>query len=193
MPLPEGSLPKKEKPLLGPKSIQSERGLREMIERNLRKEFHPHTKPSVDFIKKILDDAYNEGLAYNVEDMKPVLLTFALTSTNQSAECVKIVQTMKFVGQHEMEQIPDSGRDESDSPIVFYDIEIYPNLFVLCWKAYGVDGVARLVNPTGEEIEPLLRKKLVGFNNRRYDNHILYAAYLGESNAELYARSQKVS
>lgn len=194
MPLPEGSLPKKEKHLIGPKSIQSEKGLRDMIERNLRKEVHPHTKPSIDFIKKILDDAYTEGLAYNVEDMKPVLLTFALTSSHQSAECVKAVQSMKFVGQHEVEALPDSGRDEAvdDSPIIFYDIEIYPNLFVLCWKALGVDGVARLINPTSEEIEPLLRKKLVGFNNRRYDNHILLAAYMGESNAELYARSQKI-
>ena len=193
MPLPEGSLPKKEKSLIGPKSIQSERGLREMIERNLRKEFHPHTKPSIDFIKKILDDSYAEGLAYNVEDMKPILLTFALTSTNQSSECVKIVQSMKFVGQKEMEQIHTAtNSDGSDAPIVFYDVEVYPNLFVVCWKALGIDGVARLINPTSAEIEPLLRKKLVGFNNRRYDNHILYAAYLGESNAELYARSQKI-
>lgn len=193
MPLPEGSLPKKEKSLIGPKSIQSERGLREMIEKNLRKEYHPHTKPSIDFIKKILDETYDQGLPYDVSDMKPILLTFALTSTNQSSECVKIVQSMKFVGQVELESIPDSSMDQAaDDPIVFYDIEVYPNLFVVCWKALGIDGVARLINPTSQELEPLLRRKLVGFNNRRYDNHILLAAYLGESNAELYARSQKI-
>ena len=31
----------------------SEKALRELLERNLRKEIHPGTKPSMDFIKKI--------------------------------------------------------------------------------------------------------------------------------------------
>ncbi len=34
--------------------------------------------------------------------------------------------------------------------------------------------------------------KLVGFNNRRYDNHILYARYIGYSLDELYRLSQKI-
>jgi len=34
--------------------------------------------------------------------------------------------------------------------------------------------------------------KLIGFNNRRYDNHILYARYLGYSVNELYHLSQKI-
>ncbi len=52
----DGGLPKKEKSLLTNKSIQSEKGLRELIARNLRKEIHPGTKPSIDFIHKILED-----------------------------------------------------------------------------------------------------------------------------------------
>jgi hypothetical protein len=33
---------------------------------------------------------------------------------------------------------------------------------------------------------------LVGFNNRRYDNHILYGAYLGFNNEQLYKLSKKI-
>ena len=50
----------------------------------------------------------------------------------------------------------------------------------------------RLVNPTSQEIEEILNFNLIGFNNRRYDNHIMYARYLGYTNKELYNLSQKI-
>lgn len=182
-----GGLPKKEKKMLDAQSIKSEKGLRDLIARNLRKEIHPGTRPSVDFIRKILDDAYKSGLAYDVSDMRSDILTFAARSTNHGAECLRMVKDMKFTSEKEMPTTQDD-----DSPIVFYDVEVYPNLFVVCWKTAGSDDVARMVNPTPEEIEPLLSKKLVGFNNRRYDNHILYARYLGYSIEELYHLSQRI-
>ena len=46
--------------MLKAKTITSEKGLRELIERNLRKEIHPGTKPSVDFIAHILEEAYED-------------------------------------------------------------------------------------------------------------------------------------
>lgn len=187
MPITSG-LPKKEKPLIGPKSIQSEKGLRDLIHKNLRKEVHPSTKSSIDFIHQILEDAYSSSLRFDVSDLKPIVLTFALQSSNQADACIKKVNTMRFVSESEMVDISN----ESDDAIVFFDIEVYPNLFILCWKAQGIPGVAKLVNPKPEDIEPLLKKKLVGFNNRRYDNHILYGAYLGDSNEEIYKRSQAI-
>lgn len=183
----DGGLPKKEKPLLSNKSIQSEKGLRDLIARNLRKEIHPGTKPSVDFIHKILEEAYDSGMAYNVQDMRSDILTFALKSTNQSEQCIKTVQKMKFVGQNSM---PDVSAE--DAPLVFFDVEVYPNLLVVCWKAEGSDTIVRMINPAPEEIEPLFGMKLVGFNNRRYDNHILYARFLGYSCEELYNLTQKL-
>lgn len=181
-------LPKKEKPMLDTKSIQSEKGLRELIARNLRKEIHPGTKPSIDFIHKILDGAYNDGLSYNVSDMKPTILAFAARSTNQSAAALKLVQTMKFVGKENM-PTPDTL---ADGPLVFYDVEVYPNLFIVCWKYIDSDTVVRMINPTPQEVEGLFVLKLIGFNNRRYDNHILYARYLGYTNEELFKLSQKI-
>ena len=181
-----GGLPKKERKMIETKSIQTERGLRDLIERNLRKEIHPGTKPSIDFIHHILEDAYADGLAYNVEDMRPRVLSFAAKSTNQSLTCIKIVQDMKFVGFGMPEMRPD------DKPLIFFDVEVYPNLFVVCWKAAGSPNVVRMINPTAEDIAPLFNQKLVGFNNRRYDNHILYARYMGYTLEDLFDLSQRI-
>jgi hypothetical protein len=49
-----------------------------------------------------------------------------------------------------------------------------------------------MINPSAQEVEGLFRLKLVGFNNRRYDNHILYARYMGYDNEMLYKLSQKI-
>ena len=117
--------------------------------------------------------------------MRPSILAFAAKSTHQAIACIKLVQTMKFVGQQTMDE-----PEVDDSPLVFFDVEVYPNLFVVCWKTQGSDTVVRMINPTGEEIEPLFSQKLVGFNNRRYDNHILYARYLGYSLEGLFNLSQ---
>jgi Family of unknown function (DUF5906) len=182
-----GGLPKKEKKMIDAKTVQTEKGLRFLIERNLRKEIHPGTKPSIDFIHHILEDAYNSGLSYDVTDMRPIILAFASRSTNQAQAAIKMVQAMKFVGKTEMsEPLVD------DKPLVFFDVEVYPNLFIVCWKIRGSPTVVRMINPTGDEIEPLFHQKLVGFNNRRYDNHILYARYMGYSLEELFDLSQRI-
>lgn len=183
----DGGLPRKEKPTLANKSIQSEKGLRDLIERNLRKEIHPGTKPSVDFIHKILEEAYESWMAYDLRDMRSNILTFAAKSSHQSDICIKTVQKMQFLGQTEMPEPSDE-----EGPIIFYDVEVYKNLFVVCWKTQGSSDVTRMVNPKPEDIEPLMSMRLVGFNNRRYDNHILYARFLGWTNEELYELSQKI-
>jgi energy-coupling factor transporter ATP-binding protein EcfA2 len=181
-------LPIKETPMLDTKTIQSEKGLRELIERNLRKEIHPGTKPSIDFIHKILEEAYASDIPYNLLDLRPRILAFAANSSNQSATAIKVVQTMRFASDDAMQPVEES----KGKPIVFFDVEVYPNLFVVCWKYAGDTDIVRMVNPTAAEIEPLFAMRLVGFNNRRYDNHILYAAFLGYSNERLYELSQKI-
>jgi hypothetical protein len=180
-----GGLPRKEKPVIEGQSIQTEKGLRQLVERNLRKEIHPGTKPSIDFIHHILKEAYDEGMAYDLSDMRPQILSFAAGSSNQAAACIKMVQDMAFVGKNPMPEI-----DMPDAPIVFFDVEVYPNLFMICWKYQGVDEVVRMVNPSPEDVERLFAYRLVGFNNRRYDNHMLYArGILGFSNERLFQLS----
>jgi energy-coupling factor transporter ATP-binding protein EcfA2 len=187
-------LPIKEQPMLDTKTIQSEKALRELIERNLRKEIHPGTKSSVDFIQKILDEAYESDMPYDVRDMRSTVLAFAAGSTNQAATAIKTVQKMHFVSDDAMTP-PEHSETK---PLVFFDVEVYPNLFVVCWKYAGRDAktgeveVVKMINPTPAEIEPLFGMRLVGFNNRRYDNHILYGRFLGYSVEELYKLSQKI-
>ncbi len=182
-------LPKKDKkPMIDNQSIQSEKGLRDLIDRNLRKDIHPGTKPSIDFIHKILEEAYESGLSYDVRDMRANILAFAARSSHRSAECIKLVQKMQFVGQQDMLE----KEVTEDSPLVVFDVEVYPNLLVVCWKYVGDANVVRMINPSPAEIEPLFSMKLVGFNNRRYDNHILYAAFLGWSIENIYKLSKSI-
>lgn len=170
-------------------TIKTEKGIRTLIKKNLKKEIHPGTKPSIDFIYKILDDAYKSDLKYDVSDMKPAVLSFAASSTHQADYCIKLVNKMHF--KSEEPSLPVGSRPEDQ--IVFYDIEIFPNLFLVNWKYEGEGKpVVRMINPKPAEIEELLKYKLVGFNCRRYDNHMLYARLMGYNNQQLFNLSQKI-
>jgi hypothetical protein len=186
-------LPLKEKKVLSTQAVQTEKGLRELIARNLRKEIHPGTKPSIDFIHHILEEAYASGIPYDVTDLRPRIIAFANNSTNQPLQCLKTVQKMKFSSEEGREVPPELEQPKAkDDRLVFFDVEVYPNLFVVCWKYHGSPTVVRMINPTPQEIESLLKMNLVGFNNRRYDNHIIYARLMGYDNEQLYKLSQKI-
>mgnify|MGYP001225702320 CR=1 FL=1 len=177
------------KKMMDQQVVKTEKALRDLIQRNLDKEIHPATKPSVDFIKKILDDAYASGLVYDVSDMRGRVLSFAMNSTNQAEACIALVSKMKFISEKNSAPIDNYGASE----IVFFDVEVFPNLFIVVYKVAGENNkVVSLINPTPEQIGELFNFKLVGFNNRRYDNHILYARYIGYNNEQLYNLSKKL-
>jgi hypothetical protein len=170
-------------------NVKNEKGIRTLIRKNLNKEIHPGTKPSIDFIYKILKDAYNENTPYDVLDMRNSVLAFAASSTNQADYCIKLVNKMKFKSEKTSEDIYEGD----DGKLVFYDVEIFPNLFLVNWKVEGEDKpIVRMINPKPVDIEKLLHFKLVGFNCRRYDNHMLYARLMGYTNEQLFNLSQKI-
>lgn len=183
-------LPFKEKKVLPKNTLQSEKGLRDLIMRNLRKEIHPGTKPSIDFIHKILEDAYNSGMVYDVTDMRSRIMAFANNSSNQALACLKMVQRMQFKSEATAEDLPKV--EAKDERLVIFDVEVFQNLFVVCWKYQGSDTIVRMINPTPAEVEGLFRFKLVGFNNRKYDNHIMWARMMGYDNAALFDLSQRI-
>lgn len=183
---------KEKKPMIEQKTLQSEKGLRELIARNLRKEVHPGTKPSIDFIVKILDDANKSGMTYDVTDLRPEIMVFANNSTNQSLACLKAIKNMKFKSEEISEENTERMVLPKDDRIVFYDVEVYPNFFLICWKYKGSDTVVRMLNPSAKDVEGLFQFKLVGFNNRKYDNHILWARFMGYNNEQLYNLSQRI-
>ena len=179
---------KGEKQVINFEGVKSEKGLRTQIKRNLNKEYHPATKPSIDFIYKILEDAYASDLHYDVTDMRNAVLAFAASSTHQADYCIKLVNKMQFKSADQ-----SSGAKNDDAKLVFYDVEVFPNLFLVNWKIEGEGKpVVRMINPTSAEIEELMRFRLVGFNCRRYDNHILYARLMGYTNEQLFSLSNKI-
>lgn len=180
---------KGESKLVNWEGVKNEKILRTMIKRNLNKEYHGATKPSVDYIYKLLEDAHSSGIGYDVTDLRNSVFAFAANSSNQADYCIKLVNKMHFKSEEPSLQ----GIEDGDSPIIFYDVEVFPNLFLVNWKMEGEGKpVVRMINPTPTEIEELIRYKLVGFNCRRYDNHILYARLMGYDNEQLYNLSQKI-
>lgn len=182
-----GDLPTKAPKMINKKHVQNENHLRALITKALRKEVHANTAPNVDFIKRILDEAYESGITYDVTDARNAVTAFAMSSTNQSDHCLKMVQKMHFMSDDKAEVA-----DEGNGRIAFFDVEVFPNLFVICYKFPGEDYVHFWTNPSAKAVKSLLDLRLIGFNNRKYDNHILYAASLGYSNAELYEVSKRI-
>lgn len=179
---------KGETKLINFEGVKNEKALRSMIAKNLNKEYHSATKPSVDFIFKILEDAYNSGMSYDVTNLRNSVYNFAANSTNQAEYCIKLVNKMHFKSDEQSVSV-----DNENSPLVFYDVEVFPNLFLINWKEQGEGKpVVRMINPSPSDIEELIKYRLIGFNCRRYDNHILYGRLIGYTNEQLYDLSQKI-
>lgn len=185
-------LPKKERKepkMINVESIKSVQSLRKQIQRNLNKEIHGNTTQSVSFIKKILDDAYNSDLVYDVSDMRNNVLAFAAGSTHQADYCLKMVGQMKFKSANDIE----NGVKAASTSLVFFDCEVFPNVLFINWKVEGEGKpIVHMINPSPDEVAALFKMNLVGFNCRKYDNHILYARSLGWTNEQIYDLSKKI-
>jgi hypothetical protein len=184
-------LPKKEKKkaVLDEKQVKSEKALRDLIERNLRKEIHPSTKSSIDFIDKVLQDAIDSGMSFDLRDMRTRVLAFAMNSSNQADYCIAKMKKMVFFSEDRISAIDD----KSDKPLVIFDVEVFPNLVYIGYKKVGDEETFGLINPRPSDVEQLMfGSRLIGFNNRKYDNHILFAIFLGWSNQEIFNLSSRL-
>lgn len=225
-------LPLKEKEVIMYKDIEdihwTEKKLRTFIENCIDKVHHSATKPEIDFIYTVLEQAKDTGVKYNLNDMLDPLTKFAMHSTNNSDYCLGIVNKLTLSTYQTEEEVGNGNDVVDDKNIVFFDIEVFSNLFLVCWKKNGfeipswvyddlMEGIDRQgdiqssdpiksnwykehnnkdygiwANPTVNQLEYLLQFPLVGFNNRKYDNHILYNASLGATPMELYMQSQNI-
>ena len=177
---------KEEKKVVDWKGFADEKHLRACIARNLLKKNVPYTKPSINLIYEDLEKAYKSGMVYDVTNMIPDIQAFALRSTHNSQYCLKKVSEMKFKSEEESVCVDAVG-----DKLVFFDVEVFPNLFVVVYKPRG-EPCVRLINPTSDQIELLCKMRLVGFNNRDYDNHILYARMMKYSNEDIYKLSKSI-
>ena len=179
--------------------LKSGEQVRTMVVKNLNKYYHADTKSSCDYIYKILNDAYeNENITYDVSDLYKQVYDFARNSTNNKDYCIGLVYKMKFRSKNFEEstandQYADISVEGDGSRIAFFDIEVFPNLLLVCYKFPGTDICYDLFNPTPKQIEELTKYELIGFNNRKYDNHILYAVMVGNyDNDDIYNISQQI-
>lgn len=179
-----------------------ERSLRNEIKKTLTPDGNTDEKEKLIYIKTILDEAYASGSPYDVSDLFNPILIFASNSTHHADYCTKLVSEMKFRSEEESatgefpgaaEEAKNGENNINNDILIFFDVEVFVNLFVICWKKAGPDEpVIRMINPTPAEVEDLMRYRLVGFNCRQYDNHILYARTLGYSEEQLYHLSQSI-
>lgn len=168
--------------------FENEAHLRNRIKNCLMKKHHGHTAPEVKYIYDSLEAAYKQGIEYDVTDLRPYVDEFATNSSNQSSYCMKLVSEMKWASDTTVEDEPYVAYFDE---YVFYDVEVFPNLLVIVWKPAGKDHVI-WINPTAEQCETLMQFKLIGFNCRKYDNHILYARASGYSLEAIYMLSGKL-
>lgn len=194
-------LPEREEEITVYKDIEliqwNEHKMRTAIKGNFGKKYHDSTKPSVDFIVKIFEDAEKAGVKYDLRDMRQDILAFAASSTNQAAYCLSAVSKINYTTMEteDATTIQQTANKDiyDDEELYFYDIEVFQNLFIVCFKQYGEGKpVTKWINPTREMLTTLVEKPIVGFNNRRYDNHIVYAGLLGEDLMGLYRQSQRI-
>ena len=201
---------------------KNEKILRAMIIKNLKKEYHPATKPSIDYIDKLLTDAYSSGATYDVRDLQNDVLAFAMNSSHQADYCVNAVSNMFFCSKDilERERNMEDGNTfvDEEAPIAIFDIEVSPNYeqyvqyceknsipinpgipkdakahFLVCWKLLGEDKtVQKMLDPTPEEMSKIFKYRLIGFNNRSYDNHMCWACAQGYTPSELYSLNTKI-
>lgn len=197
-----GGLPLKEdKPKMVEENVvKNEKHLRNLVIKGLQKKVFPNTKPSVDFIKKVTDEAYDGGVKYDISDLKPAVMAFAANATNSSEYCLNVFDDIHFKSEDDFE---NSNEQNVDNEVVeggpednrtFFDIEVFPNLLLICWKYLGEGHQTHdMINPTPGEVEDLIKThKLIGFNNRSYDNHVIYARAMGYNNQQIFELSQAI-
>ena len=180
---------KEKKKVVNFDSFTNDKALITAIKRNLNKENVAGTKPSVELIYKDLEKAYASGMHYDVSKWKQAIYNFASNSTHHADYCIKLFNKMKFCSEDVAEATVND-----ELPIAFFDVEVFSNLLLICWKYPGKDSpVIRMINPSPDEVLDLMHNyRLIGFNCRRYDNHILYARSLGASLAEIYEVSKGI-
>lgn len=171
-------------------TIKNAKAIKTIIRKCINKEYEdiPSTKQNIDFIYKVLEDAYKSKMKYDVTDLRNDVMIFAMHSTHNSDYCIKLVNKMHFRSDEIDDNIENDQKD-----IIFYDVEVFPNLLLINWKRQGKDKpVIRMINPSMSQVEELCEHRLIGFNCRRYDNHILFARMMGYDNLAIFELSKKI-
>ena len=179
-----------------------------------------NTTPSVTYISACLDQAYNAGWYYDMSKYKDPVYLFAAKSHNQAPYCLKVWSEMKWhseataeplewdhdtIGFYDIEVFPNFWCIcflPMPEIILKMQEEGTSDQDIVKWLAYqdrpghwpNFEKIKSMVhiwiNPNADQVGELVKYKLIGFNNLRYDNGIVWEALLGANNEELYMHSQ---
>ena len=182
-------------------ALKDERHLRNRIMMALRKEVEPKaTRTSMMYIRDCLKEAQDKGISYDFSQLDTAIYSFAANSSHSKDFCLDIYKDLKLRWPEEIvEPVPDISKQIVntkmlfENPIVFFDVEVFKNCNIIVYKEQGKNKkCVKLINPKPYQLEPLFKMRLVGFNNRGYDNHIIWAIYLGYSPKDVYDLSQEI-
>lgn len=204
---------KEKKKVINWDGVKDDKHLRNIVLKAIAKEIRPYdqdpkTITCVKYISDLLKDAQASGINYNINDLSNLLYSFAANSHHNSKECIDLFYNMELIWPKEIDYTDKSYKSpdyKEDSKIIILDCEVVPNLTLVVYKELEPDGVAgvfkkdgpikkcvRLYNPKPYEIESVLGMKIVGHNVIGYDNHILYALYMGYSPERIFDISQGI-
>lgn len=185
-------LNRKEEKLLDNFVLANQAQIVSIIKNALQKKYEPHsTRCSIDHIYNTLEAAYNNPtIRYDVTRFRPAIAAFAAKSTHQSNYCRKMVEKMHWCS----DILPDTIPEPEENPIVFYDIECLKNFFLISYKLPGTDDCIDLINPTADEVQKFMQStRRIGFNSRKYDEHMLVGRTYGYSNKQSYQQSRAIT
>ncbi len=198
-------LPLRSKKVVNDNALKDAKHLRTRILKALRKEIEPgFTTTCINYIEAQLIEAQERGIAYDISDLDNAVYSFAASSTHNAKACIDKYFNMKFIWPEppkqvtEIDDIPDNVKvfmpnHNPDAPIVFCDIEVAPNLLLVCYKEQGPGKkIIKMFNPSPVELETIFNMRLAGFNCRTYDGVILYARYIGYSLYDCWKLSQDI-
>lgn len=171
-------------------TINDQKHLIAAVRKALRKEISPFsTVCCVDYIGKVLNEAYESGMHYDLSELKPQVLAFAASSHNHALQCMDKAESFPYKSEEESVWVEPK---EGEKTIAFFDTEVFPNLFILVYKPIGKE-CETLINPEPNDVLKVFQRyNMIGFNNLGYDNHICYARIRGDSIFELFTRSQNI-
>ena len=194
-------LPLREKKVVNDNALKDSSHLRTRILKALKKEIEPgFTTTCINYIEAQLKEAQEKNIAYDLMDLNNAIFSFAASSHHNADACLKKYFKMKLRWPEEVENyhtdIPYAQKrfvpnNKKDAPLVFCDVEVGKNVLLVCYKEAGPNKkTISMFNPTPVQLEWLFNMRLVGFNSRGYDAHILYARYIGYNNYQLWELSQ---
>lgn len=176
-------IPKKAKREDVASEIKDAKHLEFFILKGVRGEYGSHIV-TMNFLAKVIDQCYESGsFEYNIEYLRENIVVYARNSTNHAKECEDIAWSLHLVSKNYVDE----------RPIAFFDFEVFKNFNCMAWGLLDSDQVNCEIFPSAKTIVTFFKTyRVIGYNNKRYDNMIAEAIISGAEPMELYKLSKRL-